>query len=134
VIAGPNRADGDRDGGVRFADARWANQQGPVMVPDEASGGEVDEARPRDLRIERPLETGEVLDLGNPGLFQPPHEEAIGPPGELVLHEQIEKVQVGQRGGGRLLEAERERLGHAREPQMSKTGRELGIHESCSTV
>jgi hypothetical protein len=32
------------------------------------------------------------------------------------LYEQIEKVQVRERGGDRLLEAERERLGHAREP------------------
>jgi hypothetical protein len=37
-------------------------------------------------------------------------------------------------GAGRLLEAERERLGHAGEPQMSETGRELWIHESCSRV
>jgi hypothetical protein len=66
--------------------------------------------------FERPVEAREVLHLGDGGLFQPPRKETIGPPGELVLHEQIEKVQVRQRGGGRLLEAQGQRLGHAGEP------------------
>jgi hypothetical protein len=51
VIAGANRADGDRHGGVRFADAGWTNQQDAAMIADEARGGEVDEACSRDLRI-----------------------------------------------------------------------------------
>ena len=51
VMAGANGADGDRDGGVRFADAWWANQQDSVMIADEACGAEVDEAGSRDLRI-----------------------------------------------------------------------------------
>jgi hypothetical protein len=80
VIAGANGADGDRDGRVRLPDAGWPSQQGAMMIADEARGGEVDEACPRDLRIERPVEPGEFLDLGDPRLFQSPGEEAVGSP------------------------------------------------------
>ena len=31
-MAGANRADGDRGGDVRFADAGWADQQHAVMI------------------------------------------------------------------------------------------------------
>jgi len=106
VITGANRADGHRDGRVRFADARWANQQRAVMIANEARGGELHEACSRNLRIERPLKTGEVLDLHDAGLLQPPRDEAVGAPGELVLYEQIEKVQMRERRSGCLLEAE----------------------------
>ena len=54
-----------------------------------------------------------------PRLFQPPRKKAIRAPRELVLDKQIEKVQMRERRGGRLLEPKRERFGHARESQMA---------------
>mgnify|MGYP000731245247 CR=1 FL=1 len=104
------------------------------MIADEARRGELHQARPGDLRIDRPLEAREVLDVDEAGLLQPSREEPIGPPRQLVLDEQIEEVQVCERRGGRLLEPEGERFGHAGEAEMAKTGRQLGIHESGSRV
>ena len=99
VIPRPNRADGDGHRDVRFAHTRWPNQERAVMRANESRGREVDQLRPRDLRIERPIERRELRHLGNAGLFEAPHEEPIGASGQLVLDEQIEKVEILQRGG-----------------------------------
>ena len=61
----------------------------------------------RNLRIERPVEGRELLHLRNARLFEAPDEEAIGAPGQLVLDEQIQKVDGRQRGGRRLCDAQR---------------------------
>ena len=48
------------------------------MRLDEARGGELDELRFRELRIEGPVEVGERLDGDDAGLFEPSRKEAIG--------------------------------------------------------
>ena len=107
VVARANRANGDGHRRVRFPDAGRSNQERAVMIANEARRGQVDESRPRDLRIEGPIEARQLLHLRDAGLFQPPREEAGGAPRELVLDEQIEKVQMREWGSGRLLETER---------------------------
>src|SRR6516225_9787433 len=104
------------------------------MIPHEPRRRQVDESCAGNLRIEGPVESREFLHLGNAGLFEAPHEEAIRPSSELVLHQEIEKVQMLQRGGPRLLKAQGQGLGHAREAQMPKPGRQLWIHEKSSNV
>src|SRR6516225_3564393 len=104
------------------------------MITHEPRGRQVDEARAGNLRIEGPVEGREFLHLRNPGLFEAPHEEAIRASGELVLHQEVEKVQMLQRGGPRLFKAQGQGLGHAREAQMPEPGRQLWIHEKSSKV
>ena len=115
VIASPNRPDGDRHGGVRFPDAGWPNQEGSVMIANEPRGRQVDEPAARNLRIERPVEGRELLHLGNSGLLEPPDEEPIGASGQLVLDEQVEKVEMLEGSGLRLFETEGQGFGHAGE-------------------
>ena len=62
------------------------------------------------------------------GLFQPPRIESIGPTGELVLDEQLEEFQVGERGRLRLGDAAGQGFDHAGEAEMTEPGRELRIH------
>jgi hypothetical protein len=72
------------------------------MIANESGGCKVHELRAGNLGIERPIEYGEFLDLSDPGLFEAPGEEPIGAPGELVLHEQVEKLEGLERSGFRL--------------------------------
>ena len=67
------------------------------------------------------------------GLFQAPGEEPIGAARELVLDEQLEKLEMRQRRGLGLGDAARQGLDHAREPQMAQARRELWIHRKKSS-
>ncbi len=49
--------------------------------------------------IEAPVELGERLHDGDAGLFEPPREEPVRAPRELVLDEQFEKLQMRERCG-----------------------------------
>ena len=100
----------------------------PAWVCDEAGAGQFDDLGLGNLRIEAPVEVGERLDRRDPGLFQAAREEPIGAPGEFVLDEQFEKLQMRQRRGFGLRDAPGQGLDHAGEPQMAEPGRELGIH------
>ena len=77
-----------------------------MMRANEAGGRQVNDLRARNLRIERPVEGRELGDLGDARLFEAPDEEAIGASGQLVLDEEIQKVDVREWGGGRLFHAE----------------------------
>ena len=125
AAAGANRADGDRGGDVRFADAGRADQQDAAVRVDEARAGQFDDLRLRHLRIEGPVEIGERFHVGDAGLFQPPGKEPIGAPRELVLDEQLEKFQMRQRRGFGLGDAPGQGLDDAGESKMAQTGREL---------
>ena len=74
------------------------------------------------LRIEAPVEIGERLHRGDAGLFQPAREEPIGAARELVLDEQLEKLEMRQRRGFGLRDAARQGLDHAGEAQMAEAG------------
>ena len=58
---------------------------------------------------------------------------ARGASGELVLHEQFEKLQMREWGGFGLRDTPGERVDDAGQPQMTKTGRELCIHRKKSS-
>ena len=105
AAAGANRADRDGRRDVRFADAGWADQQHAGVGLDEAGAGQFDDLRLRNLRIEAPVEIGERLHDGDARLFQPAREEAIGASGELVLDEQLEKLEMRKRRGFGLRDA-----------------------------
>ena len=85
------------------------------------------------LRIEMPVEIGERFHGRDAGLFQAAREEAVGASRELVLHEQFEKLQMRERGGFSLRDAPGERVDHAGQSQVPKTGRELRIHRKKSS-
>ena len=118
---------------MRFADTGRADQQHAAVRVDEARAGQFDDLRLRDLRIEAPVEVGERLHRGDAGLFEPAREEPIGASRELVLDEQLEKLQMRQRGGFGLGDAPRQGLDHAGEAQMAQAGRELWIHRKKSS-
>ena len=103
--AGPNRADGDRRRDVRFADAGRTDEQHAVVGLDKPRAGQFDDLGLGDLRIEVPVEIGERLHDGDAGLFEAAREEAIGAAGELVLHEQFEKLEMRERRGFGLRDA-----------------------------
>src|SRR6185437_13389071 len=93
AAAGADRADGKRGGDMRFADTGWADQQHAAVRVDEARAGQLHDLRLRDLRIEGPLKIGERLHRRDPGLFHAPGEEPIRAAAELVLDEELEKLE-----------------------------------------
>ena len=103
------------------------------MGLDKPRARQFDDLRLGDLGIEVPVEVGERLHDGNAGLFEAAREEAICASGELVLHEQFEKLEMRERGGFGLRDAPGQRLHHAGQPQVPKTGRELRIHRKKSS-
>ena len=105
----------------------------PACGLDEARAGQFDDLRLRDLRIEAPVEVGERLHDGDAGLFEPPGEEPVRAPRELVLDEQFEKLEMWERGGFGLGDAPRERIDDAGESEMAQSGRELWIHRRKSS-
>jgi hypothetical protein len=86
---------------------------------DEAGGREFGELRPGDLGIEGLVEVLDLLDLGDLGLFDASGEEAVRSSVELVLDEELEKLEMGQGGAGGLGESSGERLGHTGQAQVS---------------
>ena len=114
-IAGSDGAHADGHRRVRLAHAGRSNQQHAMMIANEPRGRQIDELCARNLWIEGPVKGREFLHLCDAGLFEPPREEPIGASGQLVLHEQIEEVEVLQRCGLGLFQPERQRFGHARE-------------------
>ena len=97
--AGSNGADRDRGHDVRFPDAGRSDEQHASVRLDEASAGQFDDLGLRDPGIEAPVKVGQRLDDGDPGLFEPPGEEPICAPRELVLDEQFEKLEMRKRRG-----------------------------------
>jgi len=113
AVAGADRPQGDGGGDVALADPGGPDQEHVLVEGDEASGGELGDLGPGDLGIEGPVEVLDLLDLGDLGLFDAACEEPIGPAAQLVLHEKLEKLEVGQGSGGGLGESSGKSLGHA---------------------
>jgi hypothetical protein len=90
---------------------------------DEARAGQFHNLGLRDLRIEGPVEIGECLHRGDAGLFEAAGEEPIGASGELVLDEELKKLEMRQRRGFRLGDPARQGVDHARQAQMAETSR-----------
>ena len=103
------------------------------MGLDEARAGQFDDLGLRNLRIEGPVEIGERLHDGDAGLFEPPGEEPVGAPGELVLDEQFEKLEMRQRCGFGLGDAPWQGVDDAGQSEMAQSGRELWIHRRKSS-
>ena len=124
AVAGADGADGDRGGDVGLADAGRADEEQVGVRPDEARRREFGELRLRDLGIEGPVEVGQGLLCDDAGLFQPAREEPVGASGELVLDEQLEKLQMRERRGLGLRDAAGQRFDHAGQTQMTQAGGE----------
>ena len=75
--------------------------------------GQFDDLGLGDLRIEGPVEVRERLHDRDPGLFEAAREQPVGTAGELVLHEQFEKLQMRERSGFGLRDAPGEGVDHA---------------------
>src|SRR5262245_45487802 len=103
------------------------------MGVEEAGARELDDLGLRDFGIEGPFEIRERFLDRDVGLFQTSREEPIGPSRELVVDEQLEKLEMWERRGFRLRHAARQRLDHAGEPQMAQARRELCIHRRKSS-
>ena len=119
AVSRPDRTHGDGGDGVALADSRRADQENPLMLSDEASGGEFAESSSGELGIEGPVEVGELLDLGDARLFQAAGEEAVTPAVHLILDEKLQEVAVWQSRARGLLEPDGKRFGHAGEAQVS---------------
>ena len=85
---------------MALADARRADQEHVIVLGDEAGRGELGELGLGDLGIEAPVEVLELLDLDDLGLLEAACEEPVGSSVQLVLDEQLEKLEVRQ-GRGR---------------------------------
>ena len=133
AAAGANRADGDRRGDVRFADAGRADQQHAAWVSTKRALANSTILVFGIFGLKVQSKSASVFIDGDAGLFEPAREEPIGASGELVLDEQFEKLEMRERRGFGLRDAAREGLDHAGEPQMTKTGRELWIHRKKSS-
>jgi hypothetical protein len=133
AAAGADRADREGRRDMRFADTGRADQQDAALTRDEAGAGQFNEFPLGDLRIEGPVEVGERLHHGDAGLFQAAHKEPIGAARELILDEQFEKLEMGQRGRFGLRDAPGQGLDHAGEPEVTESGRELRIHDRKSS-
>ena len=103
AAAGANRADGDRGRDVRFADAGRADQQHAAVRARRSARWPIRRSSPCGIfGLKRPVEVGERLHRGDAGLFEPAREEPIGASGELVLDEQLEKLEMRQAARPRL--------------------------------
>lgn len=96
-VPGADGADGECGRDVRFPHPRWAEQQDAAVGLHETRTGQRDEFRFRQFRIEGPVEIAERFDRGDPGLLQPAGEEPIRAAHELVLDEQLQKLEMGER-------------------------------------
>jgi hypothetical protein len=101
---------------VGFADAGRTDEQDAVVGLDKPRARQFNDLGLGDLRIEGPVEVGQSLHDGDAGLFEAAREEPIGTTGELVLHEQFEKLQMRERGGFGLRDAPGEGVDHAGQP------------------
>src|SRR6185312_7194305 len=77
----------------------------------------------------------EGLERGEAGLLDATIKESIGTAGELVLDQQVEKIEMRERGGFGLSHACGEGFDHPGQAQRAKTRGKLWIHErKCSRV
>jgi hypothetical protein len=118
---------------VGFADAGRTDEQDAVVGLDKPRARQFNDLGLGDLRIEGPVEVAQSLHDGDAGLFEAAREEPISPSRELILDEQFEKFQMRERRRFGLRDASGERVDHAGEPQVTKPGRELGIHRKKSS-
>jgi hypothetical protein len=131
-IPGPDGPDGDRDRGVRLPHAGRPDEEDTLVLRDKAAGRELAEPGAGQLGIEAPVEIREIQDLTDPGLFEPAGEEPVGPPGELVLHEQFQKLAMSQLGAEGLLHPSGQGFGHAGETKVAEARLELRGHRRHS--
>ena len=82
------------------------------MLGNEAHGAQIQNERLGDLRVERPIEALQRLELGHSGRLQPACKEPIAAPSELVGDQQLEELGIGQVMADGLLVAGQQRLGH----------------------
>jgi hypothetical protein len=104
---------------VALADAGRSDQEHVLVEGDETGGREFGELGPGDLGVEGPVKVLDLLDLDDLGPPEAAGEEAVSSAVELVLDEELEELEVRQRGAGRLGEPSGECLGHAGQSQMS---------------
>ena len=119
MIPAADGTDGDGNGGVGFSDTGVTDQQDVTMLGDETSGGELEELGARELRVERPVEIDELLDLSDGCLREPALEQAIGTSCELILNEQFEELQMVEACTARLLKSSWKSLDKAGEAQVT---------------
>lgn len=117
---------------MRLPDAGRPDQEHAAVRLHEAPAGEGREFRFGQFRIVGPIEFTETLGAGDPGLLQPARVEAVGAAHKLVLDEQFEKLEMGQRGGFGLRDAPGERVDHAGESEVPQAGGELDGHARIS--
>ena len=105
------------------------------MIAQEARGGQLARAARAEssgLNAQSKLENS--FTCGIPACFSRRANSRSARRVSSSLHEQIEELQGRERRGVRLLRGEAGGFGHAGEPEMPETGRELGIHQRSSKV
>jgi hypothetical protein len=100
---------------VGFSNTGVTDEQDVTMLGNETGGGELEELGARELRVERPVEIGELLNLSDGRLPEPTLEQAIGTSRKLVLDEQFQELHIIEGRAARLLKATWKSLDKARE-------------------
>ena len=133
-VAGVDRRQRQAQADMALADAGWPDEQDAGALGDEAAGGQVDDQRFGHLGVEAPVEVVEGLHLGQPRLLDAPLQEPVLPTVELILHQQVEEVDVGKVVADRLLVAHRQGRGHAGKTEVAQAAVEVRLHGVVSQV
>jgi len=113
---------------VTLADSGRTDQQHVAALGDKARRSEFAQAHARQFGIEAPVEITEVLDLGDTGLLEAAQEEAVGAYGELIAHEQLEKLEMRELAALGLGQAGRQGLHHPGKTDLLQLAGELRMH------
>ena len=111
-----------------LARARRADQQHILGFADEAAGGQVEDLRSFDRRIEGEVEFVERLQFAELGRLHAAVDLPLLADEQFVLQDQFQELGVAELVAGRFLQADVERLGQARQAQLAQGGLQTIIH------
>ena len=102
------------------------------MIANEPAGGQVEDRLLRQRRVERPVELVERLDFAEGGRLHATIDQPLVADHQLVLQDQFQELGVAQVVAGGFLQSHVERLGQAREPQLTQGCLERIFHRMVS--
>ena len=126
--AGLDRAVPDRLHEMAFPGSRRPHPENGAGLTNEPTHSQVVDLLPVDGRIEREVKVLERTVIAEPGGFDASLDEPVGAHGQFVLEDQLQELGMGERVAGRFLKSHVERLGQARETQLSQRGLHGFVH------
>jgi hypothetical protein len=119
---------------VAFADAGRSEEENVAVLAEEASGGEVEDLLPGELRIEGPVEGVEGFEIAEAGGVDATLDLSIGANEEFVLEKEFEEVGVAEAIGLGFMQADIETLGQSGEAELAEGGGESIVHGMVSRL